>query len=324
MNKVSRPATFGLLIVLWSILLSSCAPVPAAKPEDPKLRIGLLPIVDVIPMYIADQNGYFKDQGIQVELVPTKSAQERDVLLQTGQIDGVLNDAISTGLFNKDAPKIKIVRKARQSYPNAPQYRILAGPKTAINSPEGLKGVPIGISQNTVIQYITDRLLQAKGLTAADIKAQEVTAIPVRFEQLMNGNLQAATLPDPLGQGALAGGAHLVVDDSAYPQYSQSFLSFRNEVLKDKPNTVKKFLAAWETSIKEINANPEKYQNVLNDKANVPQAVRGTYKMPPFPESSVPNQADIADVVKWLRDKGLISRDIPYADMVDSAFLPGK
>ncbi len=324
MKNVSRTTAFGLLAVILAALLSGCAPVPAAKPEDPKLRIGLLPIVDVVPLYIADQNGYFKEQGIQVQLVPTKSAQERDVLMQTGQIDGVLNDSISTGIFNKDASKIKIVRKARQSYPNAPQYRILAGPNSPIKSAADLKGVPIGVSQNSVIQYITDRLLEAQGLAPADIKDEQVAAIPVRYEQLMNGNLKAATLPDPLGQGALAGGAHLIVDDSTYPQYSQSFLSFRTDVLQSKPNTVKKFLAAWEKSIKEINANPEKYQDVLNDKANVPQAVRGKYKMPPFPESSVPSQGDIADVVKWLRDKGLVSRDIPYSDMVDASYLPGK
>jgi NitT/TauT family transport system substrate-binding protein len=324
MKNFSRTMAVGLLAAMLAVLLSGCAPAPAAMPEDARLRIGLLPIVDVVPLYIADQNGYFKEQGIQVELVPTKSAQERDVLMQTGQIDGVLNDSISTGIFNKDASKIKIVRKARQSYPNAPQYRILASPNSPFKSPADLKGVPIGVSQNSVIQYITDRLLEAQGLAPADIKDEQVAAIPVRYEQLMNGNLKAATLPDPLGQGALAGGAHLVVDDSAYPQYSQSFLSFRTDTLQNKPNTVKKFLAAWEKSIKEINANPEKYQDVLNDKANVPQAVRGKYKMPPFPESSVPSQSDIADVVMWLRDKGLVNRDIPYSEMVDASFLPGK
>jgi hypothetical protein len=61
---------------------------------------------------------------------------------------------------------------------------------------------------------------------------------------------------------------------------------------------------------------------VLIDKGRVPQAIQGTYKMPPFPENGVPTEAEIADVVKWLRGKGLVSRDIPYADMVDASFLP--
>ncbi len=93
-----------------------------------------------------------------------KSAQERDVLIQTGQADGMLTDLISNGLLNKESVKVKAVYTARRPYPNAPVFRILAGPQTNIKSPADLKGVPIGISQNTVIEYLTDRMLEAEGL----------------------------------------------------------------------------------------------------------------------------------------------------------------
>ena len=46
----------------------------------------------------------------------------------------------------------------------------------------------------------------------------------MRFEQLLNGNLKAATLPDPLAQGAIAAGAKLVADDTKRPELSQSVL----------------------------------------------------------------------------------------------------
>ncbi len=321
MHKPYRAAILGALLILATAVVPSCS-APASPADDAHLKMGLLPILDVIPLYVADQNGYFKDQGIQVNFVTAKSAQERDALLQTGQIDGVVNDAVAVGLFDKEAPKIKIVRTARISYPNAPQFRILASPNGSIKSVADLKGIPIGISQNTVIQYVTDRVLQAQGLAPADIDVIEVTAIPVRFEQLMNGNLKAATLPDPLGQGAQAGGARLIADDSAFPQYSQSYLSFRVETLRDKPGTVRKFLVAWEEAVKELNAHPSKYQDVLIQKGNVPQSIQGTFKMPPFPAKSLPTPAEMADVVQWMRAKGLIARDIPYSDMVDSSYLP--
>ncbi len=243
-------------------------------------------------------------------------------MMQAGQIDGVVNDGVAAGLFNKETPKLKIVRMARISYPNAPQFRILAAPNSTVKAPADLKGVPIGMSQNTVIQYITDRVLQAQGLQAADIKPEEVTAIPVRFEQLMNGNVKAATLPDPMGQAAQAGGARLIADDSAYPQYSQSYVSFRVETLKAKPNTVRKFLVAWEQAVTELNAHPDKYQNVLIEQGRVPQSIQGTFKMPPFPQKGVPSPSDITDVVTWMKSRGLVARDIPYGDMVDASFLP--
>ncbi len=321
MNRVYRWVTAGLLVVTLAAVLTGCVTVPV-KPEDTKLKVALIPVLDVIPVFIAEQNGYFAEQGIQVEGVPVKSAQERDVLMQTGQVDGMLTDLISNGLLDKESPKVKAVYTARRSYPTAPVFRILAGPSSGITAPADLKGVPIGISQNTVIEYLTDRMLEAEGLSGDDIAVQEVSAIPVRFEQLMNGNLEAATLPDPLAQGAIAAGAKPVVDDSKYPQFSQSVLSFSTDALKNKPNTVRKFLVAWEKAVQELNAHPEKYQGLLIEKGRVPESIRDSYTMPPFPERGVPSEAEVADVVRWLRDKGLISRDIPYADMVDAGYLP--
>ena len=319
MSRLYRYMVVNLLVAILAAVLTGCVPV---KPEDTKLKVALIPVLDVIPVFIAEQNGYFAEQGIQVEGVPVKSAQERDVLMQTGQVDGMLTDLISNGLLDKESPKVKAVYTARRSYPTAPVFRILAGPSSGITAPADLKGVPIGISQNTVIEYLTDRMLEAEGLSGDDIAVQEVSAIPLRFEQLMNGNLEAATLPDPLAQGAIAAGAKPVVDDSKYPQFSQSVLSFSTDALKNKPNTVRKFLAAWEKAVQELNAHPEKYQGLLIEQGRVPESIRDSYTMPPFPERGVPSEAEVADVVRWMRDKGLISRDIPYADMVDAGYLP--
>lgn len=311
-------------LIIALMLLCTLSSVTVAPAEDTHLKMGLLPILDVIPFFVAQQKGYFEQQGITVELIPVKSAQERDTLMQTGQIDGQINDLISTALFNKDRPKIKVVYIARKAYPDAPQFRILAAPDTDLRTPADLKGVPIGISQNTIIEYITERLLEAEGLAPEEIVFIEVTAIPVRFELLMNGRLQAATLPDPLAQGAIAGGAHLIIDDSAHTELSLSVLSFSVEALKRKPNTVRKFLIAWQKAVKEINANPEAYQDLLIKIGRVPKSIQGTYTMPPFPVGEVPTEAQCADVVQWLKDKGWIERDIPYEELVDVSLLPGE
>jgi NitT/TauT family transport system substrate-binding protein len=106
------------VILIVTLLLTACGLAP--QPEDTHLKMGLLPILDTLPFYVADQNGYFAAEGIQVEFVPVKSAQERDALMQAGELDGMLNDLISTGLFNRDAAQIKIVATARRSYPGAP------------------------------------------------------------------------------------------------------------------------------------------------------------------------------------------------------------
>jgi len=315
----SRRIVVLLVGVMLAAVLVGCVPV---KPEENKLKVSLIPVLDTIPVLVAQQNGYFKEQGIEVEAVPVKSPQEQNALVQAGQVDGMLTDLVVVGIFNKQTPQVKAVYTSRRPFPDAPLFRILASPKANINGPADVKGVPIGISQNTVIEYLTSRLLEGAGLKPEDIKVEEVNAIPVRFEQLLNGNLKAATLPDPLAQGAIAAGAKLVADDTKRPELSQSVLAFRTEALNNKPNTVKKFLVAWEKAVKELNAHPEKYQSLMIEQGRVPKSIENSYKMPPFPEKGVPSESEVADVLAWMKAKGLVSRDVPYQDMIDKAYLP--
>lgn len=312
---------FLLLVVIAALglLLTGCQSDEAE--EDPTLKVALLPIMQTLPFYIAEQNGYFADQDIQVELVPVKSPIERDALMQADEVDGMLTDLPGVGVFNRDEPQVKIISLAHKAYPNSPQFRLLAAPNSEIENVSDLAGVKIGISQNTVIEYITDRMLEGSGLSADQIAIEEITAIPVRFEQLMSGKIQAATLPDPLAQGAIAGGAKLIVDDGDFTEYSQSVLVFGTDAIAGKANTLKKFVTAWNKAVAELNANPDAYQDLLIEKGRVPESIQGSFTMPPFPANEITSEEEWADIVTWLLEKDLISREIPHQDAVDSSFL---
>jgi NitT/TauT family transport system substrate-binding protein len=309
------------LIVIISSLLAGCAQTPA---ETPTLKIGLLPVLEALPMYVADTQGYFKSEGINVEFVPAASAAERDQLMQAGQIDGMINDLVSTVLYNKDTQKISVVRFARTATPDSAQYSIYAAKNSGIAKPADLKGVEIGISEGTVIAYITDRLLQAEGLAPADIKTTPVVKISDRMQLLAQGQIKAATLPDPYSSLAAQGGAVLVADDRTHNDLGNSELSFSVATLKAKPNTVKKFLSALEKAVNDINASPQKFSSVLTDKQLIPAPLVGKYTLPKFPAASVPTEAQFKDVQDWMKGKGLIANPVDYSKLVDASFLPSK
>ncbi len=301
-----------------SSISSSASSAPSASGT---LRIGVLPITDVVPFYIADEQGYFKQQGLNVQLVPASSAAERDQMMITQQIDGELNDLVSTVLFNKDKPNIKIVRTARTAFPDSPEYWILAPKESTINSPKDLAGKDIAISQNTVIEYVTDRLLELDGVPTADIKTTNVPAIPTRLQLLSQNQVAAATLPDPLASLGILQGAKIITDDSKHPEVSVSVISFRSDIVAQRPGDIKKFLAAYDQAIQDIRTKPDQFRNTLIDKGRVPDQLKDKYQFPRFPDPSIPNKTQWDDVVKWAQSHQLITAPVTYESSVDSGFV---
>ena len=308
-----------VLLVLVFLLLAGCASKPA---ESTPLKVAVLPVLDTLPLYVAEKEGYFADAGIQVELIPVGSAPERDQLMQSGQIDGMLNELVTTLYYNREDSKVKIVRFARIATSDYPVFRILAAKDSGIASVEDLKGVEIGISTGTIIEYMTDRVLAHAGLTPDEIKKIAVPKIADRTALLESGELKAAVMPDPLASLLMQKGAVLVIDDTTLPEVSNSVFTFSSITLNSRPKDVKAFLDAVEKAVIAINADKTKYKDLMVELKLIPPSVVGDYQVPTFPTASVPSQAQFEDALAWTMEHGLIPAKQVYSDTVDASFLP--
>ena len=326
-----------MISLILCIILSACVPAATATDdampiateagsqvggEAAALKIAVLPIIDTLPMYVAEAEGLFTKHGVTVEFIPVASAPERDQLLAAGQADGTVNETLSVMLFNKDIVQMQAVRYALRPVEGFGHFFILASAKSGITDAQGLKGVEIGVSQGTVIEYATERLLQAEGLTSDEIKTIAVPKIPDRMALLGSGELSAGVLPDPLASLAVSQGAVKVLDDSLHPEYGFSVISFRKEVIDANPDAVKAFLAAIEEATDLINADSSKYTSLLSDKGLVPPPLLATFKVPPFPAKAIPTEEEWNDALSWAKEKGMLSTNISYADSVNGSLLP--
>jgi len=321
-NQSVRRWIISALIALMAIAGFS-PPLHAQVPRHVvSLKIALLPIIDALPFYVAEANGYFSGHGIKVMAIPVASGLERDQLMQAGEIDVMLNEMTTTANFNRNKVQVKILSSARTAYPGFPLFRLLAAPGSGLTSPLDLASIPIGISKNTIIEYVTDRLLTANGLRKDQIVKKSVPAIPERYQLLMQGRLKAATLPDPIAKSALEAGAVQIIDDSDYPRYSVSVLSFSVKAIKNKSKAIRFFLKAWDRAAEKTNSNPEAFRSVLLRKIRVPKNIREKYTIPPFSRSGVPDAGQWADVMKWMVSKGLLNTSLSYKNSVTTSFLP--
>ncbi len=305
-------------------VLLCCMAIPAAvlgTSESKTLRLALLPIPDVLPIYVAEEKGYFTDLGISVEPYPVGSAVERDQLMQAGKIDGMINEISGAANFNREKNRVKIVSIARSPIGDAPLFRLLGAPGSDLTTVADLANIPIGISKKTVIEYITTRLLEAGGVAPAAISYQSVPVLPERLQLLLSGQLKAATLPDPLGASAIKAGAIEIVSDTTLSSFSASVITFSNDALKDKKEAVKGFMAAWDKGAADLNADPVAFQELMLKKIRVPKNIQADFTIPPLPRKALPTRAQWDDVMSWMIEKELLSEPLSYEDSVTSEFL---
>jgi len=315
--------TFPILLVftlIGSLILTACKPVEPAAPAS--IRVALLPTLDVLPMVVAQEEGLYARHNLTVEIIPVSSAPERDQLLAAGQTDVIMNELTSVMFLNQDKIQAQAVRYARTATADQALFSIMAGKDSGISEVQGLKGQSIGISEGTIIEYLTDRLLTAAGFTDADKNFVAVPKIPDRMSLLSSGELAASTLPEPFVSLARQQGAVTALDDTGHPEYSFSVITFSKSFIDANPEAVTAFLAAVEEAVEMINADPQKYASLLVEQQMVPAPVAESFKVPTYPAAGAPTKEQFQDVLDWMKDMGYLAADQEYSDTVNASFLP--
>ncbi|HUX40331.1 MAG TPA: ABC transporter substrate-binding protein [Rectinemataceae bacterium] len=312
----------NIAAVLGALLAFGLIPASGAVAETARLRFAALPIVDMVPLYVAEKEGLFAKRGLSVEFIPVGAAPERDQLLAAGRADAAVDEIQAVINFNRDKPQMKIVRWALRPTASSPHFFILAAKGSGITNAADLRGVEIGVSQGTIIEYVTERLLQSAGLTGSEIRTVNVPRMPDRMSLLASGQLKAAVMPEPLASLARAQGALVVLDDSRHPEFGSSVISFRDDWIAAHPAALRAFLAAVEEATSLVDADPARYASILVERRIVPPAIASSFKMPEFPKAGVPTKAEFEDALAWLKGKGLLAKDLAWADSVDGSWLP--
>lgn len=321
----------GLLILTLIVLGTGCntavkekskVKASTAMKKLTAIRIGTLPTEDALPINVAEQEGLFKNKGIDVKVTVFRSAQERDAALQAGQIDGFMGDLVAAAALQQGGTPVQVVDVLLGSKASEGRFGIVASPNSSIKTVAELKGVPIAVSSNTIIEYVVDTLLKENGFANTDIKKVEIKAIPVRLEAVMSGQVQAAALPDPLLTLAEKQGARLIIDDTKGSNLSQTILLFRKSFLVKNREAIKSMLLGINESVDLINKNPDSYRKLLVETARLPKSIANTYKINTYPKVQVPSKADVERLLDWMVKKGIIKPGLRYSDLVNQEVQP--
>jgi len=148
---ISKVLLIFIIAVYYALILFPCALLAAP------LKMGVLPVLDTLPLHVAVQDNLFADQGLEVELVNFSSALERDVAMQGGQLDGYFGDLLNSLLLIQSGVPMRIFTVAYATQPGQRMFALLAAPGSAVTDLKQAKGMRVGISSATIIEYLLER-----------------------------------------------------------------------------------------------------------------------------------------------------------------------
>ena len=322
MRNGSKVVTVSLLVLLMTCISSSSG---AQNNEDQKIvqtiRFGTLPVVQALPLFVASEKGYFDEQGIKVELIPFNSAMEKDVALTAKEISGYFGDMMTPMVLNGNKIPVKMVATIFDSMSKQRTFAILASADSSGKALKDLAELGIAVSSNTIIDYITCKILSLNNVSPKNLRIIEMKNIPIRLQMLLTGQVPAATLPEPLVTLAEKKGATVVADDAG-KRISPIILAFRFDFLQKHPAEVRKFVAAVSKASSFINKNPKDARSIMNRSCRIPKPLQQSFSMPVFPEPQVPEHEQVMDVYHWLRQKKVINKNMVFKDMVSDEYIP--
>jgi NitT/TauT family transport system substrate-binding protein len=274
-----RGWTFAVALAT-GVLLS-----PFAAVSQERIKLGLLPFSESLAAVIADKQGYFKAEDIEVESTKFDSGALAVPVLQSGRLDIVLSSTVSTfqaieqGL---DAVVLAPGAIVRPAPPDTTTAVIVK--KGTIKSLNELEGKRIGVNViNSTAWLHAMALLEKHGVDRSKVRFTEVP-FPQMNDPLLNGQLDAIVQVEPFRSALMAtGNADILgwpyVETAPNTDITQyiSLMSWaqKNHVLAGKfvRAVIKgaEFAAANEAATRDINMQFTNLNPALKDKVLLPR-----------------------------------------------------
>jgi NitT/TauT family transport system substrate-binding protein len=325
-----RPA---LMIV--ALLLAACTPPGATstgdagpQPRAVRLLLGYQPDVQFAPFYVAQQEGFYADAGLEVT-IEHRDAPDVQRLVADGDAEFGVADATDVMIARTNGIPIRYVSTLYQRFPVA----LIGRSGDVPSDPAGLDGLAIGTpGMFGSSWHALLALLEAGGLSADDVTIREYPQFN-QVDGLSNGDVDLITgfrNNEPLRLAARDIEVDLLTVDEAAPLPGPGVI-VGDELLDADPELVRAFarataeaqaaviedpdlgFAAAEAEVPTIAEDPEVARAVLD-------ATIELWRGDEFASGQIPEDL-WASGYETMQRLGFIDGSVPLGEMIDPAII---
>jgi NitT/TauT family transport system substrate-binding protein len=282
------------------LLLTSCtgsSQSSAGQLEKTTITVDAFEAVDSAGLFIAQQEGFFARQGLNVKLHLVNSSQPMVDDVIDGKADVVSTDYV-TDIENETSgdpdrqnklPNLRIIAEASFLRPNVLALVVPQHSKTT--SVASLKGKRIAILEpKNISAILVNSLLEANGIPLEDVHFKYVQ-FPDVGTAFQHNDIDAAFVPEPFvtlleenyGAQELAD-----LDEGATTDFPVMGLEVSQSWAEQNPNTLRAFVTAFNQGQLTASIDRAKVESVLEKYLKLPPVVASVISLPSFPQGVNP------------------------------------
>jgi NitT/TauT family transport system substrate-binding protein len=319
-----RRAVLGLAASALLVMTTGCSALGSndsaatggnASVEKAKINISVLTAADLAPLYLANQNGYFKQEGLEVNITTAASGAATLTKLVSGESDVIFSSYVPLFVAQATgAADIKLVADAVSASPNSTM--VIAGPNSPVKTVQDLAGKKIAI---TAPGTATDTLTKAI-MKANNVDFTKVSWVPMAFPDMSTalgkGDVDAALMVEPfLTQAAKTVGAVPVVDAASGPTADFPVAGYASlaKFTAENPKTIAAFQRAMKKATDDA-ADRAKIEPMIVKYAKVDADTAALITLPNYHSTMDPRR--LQRVPDLLQEFGLIKKRVDVTQML--------
>ncbi|WUI02257.1 ABC transporter substrate-binding protein [Spirillospora sp. NBC_00431] len=313
MRQSLRPAALLSALALVVAVVAGCSDSGESSSggkdlETDSMTVAALPIVDTAALYVAQNEGLFKKEGLNVRIKPVQQSTQAIPALVKGDVQAIAGANYVSFLQANDKGTVKLSVLAEGASLTSHMMDLLVMPDSRIKSPKDLEGRKVAVNILNNVQTLTLNAI----LTANNVDASKVDYVQVPFPQmaaaLERGQVDAVHLVEPFTSDTQTKlGARVTVDGGAQPVTNLPISGFvtTQDFTTKKPKTAAAFQRAIFAAQQLASTDREAVEKVLPGYAKIDAKVAAVITLPGFPSTLTTNRmqrvVDLMMAAKALR-----------------------
>jgi NitT/TauT family transport system substrate-binding protein len=247
-------------VVLWTVAAAVLLPAVPSTAQTEKVKAATPGIVSDIGFFIADKKGYFRDEGLDVELTRIDVSPQMTAPLGMGQLD-VGAGTVAVNIYNAVSRNIGLrVVADKGSIRLGYGFSGLLVRKDHIDSGrfkgfKDLKGLKIAVGTfGSSNSSAVNEALKKGGLTWGDASMVEIN-FPQHLPAYANKAIDASMTNEPTATRAVQEGLAVRVagNDEIYPGQQTAVVLYSEIFARERPQAALKFMRAYIRAVREYN-----------------------------------------------------------------------